>query len=70
VLTTPDVRGSGLGKAVMKEAIQRVEDAGWGSTIRIAAQMYLEAFYEGFEFKRVSEPFLEDDIWHVEMLRG
>ena len=70
VLTTPDVRGSGLGKAVMAEAIQRVEDAGWGSSIRIAAQMYLEAFYEGFGFRRVSEPFLEDDIWHVEMLRG
>ena len=70
VLTTPDVRGSGLGKAVIAEAIQRVEDAGWGSSIRIAAQMYLEAFYEGFGFRRVSEPFLEDDIWHVEMLRG
>jgi ElaA protein len=70
VLTTPDVRGSGLGKAVMVEAMQRVEDAGWGRAIRIAAQMYLEAFYEGFGFHRVSEPFLEDDIWHVEMLRG
>jgi ElaA protein len=70
VLTTPDVRGSGLGKAVMTEAIQRVEEAGWGSAIRIAAQMYLEAFYEGFGFRRVSEPFTEDDIWHVEMLRG
>jgi ElaA protein len=69
VLTTPDVRGSGLGKAVMTEALQRVEEAGWGSAVRLAAQMYLEAFYEGFGFRRVSEPFLEDDIWHVEMLR-
>jgi len=69
-MTTPDVRGSGLGKAVMVEAMQRVEDAGWGSAIRIGAQMYLEAFYEEFGFRRVSEPYLEDDIWHVEMLRG
>jgi ElaA protein len=70
VLTTPDVRGSGLGKAVMAEALHRVKEAGWGSAVRIAAQMYLEAFYEEFGFRRVSEPFLEDDIWHVEMLRG
>ena len=70
VLTDPDVRGSGLGKAVMTEAIQRVQDADWGSAIRIGAQMYLEQFYEEFGFSRVSEPYLEDDIWHVEMLRG
>ena len=69
VLTDPEVRGSGLGKAVMVEALQRVEDAGWGA-IRIGAQLYLEAFYEEFGFKRVGEPYLEDDIWHVEMLRG
>ena len=70
VLTDPEVRGSGLGKAVMVEAIDRVADAGWGSAIRIGAQMYLEAFYEEFGFKRVGDPYLEDDIWHVEMLRG
>jgi ElaA protein len=69
VLTDPDVRGSGLGKAVMTEAIQRVQDADWGSAIRIGAQMYLENFYEEFGFRRVSDPYLEDDIWHVEMLR-
>lgn len=69
VLTDPDVRGSGLGKAVMTEAIQRVQDAEWGSAIRIGAQMYLEHFYEEFDFRRVSDPYLEDDIWHVEMLR-
>ena len=69
VLTDTTVRGSGLGKALMREAIQRVADAGWGSAIRLAAQMYLESFYEEFGLRRVSEPYLEDDIWHVEMLR-
>ena len=69
VLTHPDMRGSGLGKAVMTEAIQRIADAGWGPAIKIGAQIYLEAFYEEFGFRRVSEPYLEDDIWHVEMLR-
>ena len=69
VLTHPTVRGMGLGRSIMSEAIQRIEDAEWGPAIRIAAQMYLEGFYEDLGFRRMSEPFLEDDIWHVEMLR-
>ena len=70
VATHPDVRGSGIGKSLMQEAITRIEQAGWGTEIRIAAQMYLERFYEGFGFRRVTEPYTEDDIWHVDMLRG
>lgn len=70
VVTHPDFRHLGLGKEVMQEGMQRVEEAGWGREIRIAAQMYLERFYEGFGFRRVTEPYLEDDIWHVDMRRG
>lgn len=69
VATHPDVRRTGLGQALMVEAM-RVTEASWGKEIRIAAQMYLERFYEGFGFKRVTEPYLEDDIWHVDMRRG
>jgi ElaA protein len=70
VCTHPDVRGSGAGKDLMHEAIRRIEVSGWGREIRIAAQMYLERFYEGFGFKRVTEPYLDDDIWHVDMRRA
>jgi ElaA protein len=70
VVTHPDVRGTGAGRELMHEAIRRVAELGWGREIRIAAQMYLERFYEGFGFKRVTEPYLEDDIWHVDMRRG
>jgi ElaA protein len=70
VSTHPDERGTGLGKSLMAKAIEEVAAAGWGNEIRIAAQMYLESFYEGFGFKRVTEPYLEDDIWHVDMRRG
>jgi len=67
-ITLP-ARGSGLGKALMNEALQRIADAEWGGAIRLAAQMYLEAFYAGFGFRRVSAPYTEDNIWHVDMLR-
>jgi ElaA protein len=70
VCTHPDVRGAGAGKDLMHEAIRRIEVSGWGREIRIAAQMYLERFYEGFGFKRVTEPYLDDDIWHVDMRRA
>lgn len=69
VCTHPDARGAGKGKELMGEAIQLVEGSGWGRDIRIAAQMYLERFYEGFGFRRVTDPYLDDDIWHVDMLR-
>jgi ElaA protein len=69
VLTHPSARGAGLGRAVMTEAIQRIADAEWGHSIRLAAQMYLEGFYEEFGFHRVADPYLEDDIWHVDMIR-
>ncbi|HEX6575600.1 MAG TPA: GNAT family N-acetyltransferase [Gemmatimonadaceae bacterium] len=70
VVTHPDVRGTGVGRDLMREAIARIESAGWGKEIRIAAQMYLERFYEGFGFRRVTDPYIEDDIWHVDMRRG
>ena len=70
VCTHPDARGAGAGKDLMNEAIRLVERSGWGKEIRIAAQMYLERFYESFGFERVSDPYLEDDIWHVDMRRG
>ena len=69
VLTHPSARGAGLGRAVMNEAIQRIADAEWGPSIRLAAQMYLEGFYEEFGFRRIADPYLEDDIWHVDMIR-
>ena len=70
VISHSGVRGTGVGRALMHEAIRLVEAAGWGSEIRIAAQMYLERFYESYGFSRVTDPYLEDDIWHVDMRRG
>lgn len=69
VITHPQVRRGGFGKELMKEAIRRTEWLAPASPIRIGAQMYLERFYEGFGFQRDSEPYDEDGILHIEMLR-
>lgn len=68
VVTSPRARGTGAGRALVAEAL-RVLDAEGPAPLRISAQAYLENFYRGFGFRTVSEPYLEDGIPHVEMLR-
>lgn len=69
VITAESVRGTGLGRQLMNEAIAR-SDALWpGQPVRIGAQHRLERFYESLGFATASDPYIEDGIPHVEMLR-
>jgi len=69
VVTAPEVRGTGLGKVLMAEALRRVESLVPGQVVKIAAQRRLEKFYLGFGFESVSEPYEEDGILHIDMVR-
>jgi len=69
VLTTAPARGTGLGRALMREAIGRCAALWPGAAIRIGAQLHLERFYGEFGFARASAPYEEDGIPHIEMLR-
>jgi len=69
VLTTEKGRGSGAGRELMGESIARLEKLWPGRPIRIGAQQYLEKFYGSFGFRRTSEPYDEDGIMHIEMVR-
>ena len=69
VVTHPEVRRTGLGKQLMHEAIRRTQMLAPGAAIRIGAQQYLERFYAEFGFRVASEPYDEDGIPHIEMLR-
>lgn len=69
VVTHPSMRRKGLGEALMRETLRRVERLAPGADVRIGAQMYLERFYEKSGFRRVSEPYDDDGIIHIEMLR-
>jgi ElaA protein len=68
VVTHPDVRRTGAGKELMREAVARARAAFGPGPIRIAAQVYLRRFYEGFGFRIAGEEYLEDGIPHVEMI--
>ena len=70
VLTTKEGRGTGAGRELMEEAIARCEALWPGQALRIGAQQYLEKFYGSLGFARCSEPYDEDGIMHIEMLRG
>ncbi len=69
VLTADAARGSGLGRALLEQGIRRCEQQFPGRRIRISAQLYLQRFYSEFGFRACSEPYDEDDIPHIEMLR-
>lgn len=70
VLTSSEARRGGFGKALMLEAIARLEKELGAVAIRISAQSYLQKFYEELGFKKVSEEYLEDNIPHIEMLKA
>ena len=70
IVTASEVRGTGLGKILMAEALRRVESLVPGETIKIAAQRRLENFYVGFGFRPVSAPYEEDGILHLDMIRS
>lgn len=61
-------RGKGLGKQLLLEGIKVAKEKFNADKIRIGAQSYAKGFYEQVGFKQVSEEFLEDGIWHMEML--
>lgn len=68
VAVRADYRRLGLGREVMTRALAFC-DSRW-PTLRLSAQLYLRPFYESLGFTVVGEPYLEDDIPHIEMLRA
>jgi ElaA protein len=66
VATAPEARGTGLGRELVRRGLELVG----GVPVRIGAQAYLERFWTGFGFVRVSDVYDDDGIPHVEMTRA
>jgi ElaA protein len=68
VITASAVRGTGLGRELVRRAIALCRVQFPGAGIRISAQTRLERFYAEAGFVTVGEPYIEDGILHTEML--
>lgn len=69
VITAAQARGTGLGRELVRRAVELTEQAFPGQGIRISAQSQLEKFYAQAGFVIVGERYIEDGIPHTEMLR-
>jgi ElaA protein len=65
-----DYRDRKWGHDLMREAIAGIKANFGKDKITIGAQLYLKKFYESHGFVQSSEMYLEDDIEHIEMIRG
>ncbi|MES2358821.1 MAG: GNAT family N-acetyltransferase [Gemmatimonadota bacterium] len=69
IATASSARGTGLGRALVREGIARAERLYGPVPIRIGAQRYLLRFYEQLGFVSTGYEYDEDDIPHTEMVR-
>ncbi|MEN9842183.1 MAG: hypothetical protein RLZZ612_12 [Pseudomonadota bacterium] len=69
VLTGPQARGMGMGHELMARSCEWLTLLWGAQPIRIGAQAHLQDFYHAHGFITVGEPYMEDGIPHVEMLR-
>lgn len=68
VIVDPAARGTGLGRALMREGLARARAKYGPRPVRIAAQRYLERFYASLGFRRAGEDYDLDGIMHCEMV--
>lgn len=68
VITSPSVRGTGVGKELMNVSIEKAKQLFGNDPILIGAQLYLKKFYESLGFRQSSAIYLEDGIEHIEMI--
>lgn len=69
VVTIGAGRGVGLGRELVRRAVEHTVGAFPGRGIRISAQSHLEGFYRSFGFQTVGGVYTEDGIPHVQMWR-
>ena len=63
------IRRQGIGSDLLVSSIREINSIWANNDIRISAQDYLQTFYEKAGFNKVSDPYLEDGIPHIEMLK-
>lgn len=67
VVVTPGYRGAGLGRKLMRNAMDACLERWPETPIRIGAQAHLEALYGSLGFETISDVYDEDGIPHLDM---
>ena len=67
VIVPMEERRQGYARQLMVDTLKYIKDNLNVSLVKMSAQQYLTAFYESLGFRITSEPYLEDDIPHIEM---
>lgn len=66
IVVAPKYRGRGLGKKIVRKALDIVRSEGF-HTIWIEAQAHLEPFYRDLGFMTEGDPYTVDGILHIGM---
>lgn len=69
LVVAASARGAGLGRLAMLDGIRRCCERYPGQDIFLSGQLHLQRFYASLGFITFTEPYLEDGIQHVNMLR-
>lgn len=69
VVISPKYRGKGLGKTIVQETLNACEKLFGNVQIKIGAQLYLLDLYKFFNFEAINEPYDEDGITHIDMIK-
>ena len=69
VVVHPKYRKKHIGQLLIEKVIDFIETQLKSKTIKISAQTYLKNWYESFGFQQSSDPYLDDGIPHIDMLK-
>lgn len=69
VVVAQTVRGQGLGRQLVEEALTACASHYPKTPIYAQAQAHLDAFYQSLGFEAISDAYLEDGIPHIDMIR-
>ena len=70
IITTKMARGTGIGRELVARGLEKIHELYPTLPTRIGAQAHLHKFYGSFGFVQSSEPYDEDGIMHIEMMRA
>lgn len=69
VIVAEAERGSGLGQRLMQQALDWLDTRYAAAPIQLSAQLYLHDFYTALGFAAQGDPYDEDGIPHIAMVK-